>query len=316
MQTRCGLRVAVVTMGQTPRPDVVPEILAPLGDVQHDEFGALDEVPDRIVEEMAPAADELAFFTRLRNDRHVIIKADFIRLRMESLVAAIDTRGYDLIVLAMTGIRARFSTRTPLVHGQYAVEAWIGAVATGSLRIGTIYPLTTQRSVLSESEREFGTLLQSSHVKIGGNHGTNLEDAIDRISDADLIVMNSVGYTAGMAQQAARTSGRPVVTASRIIGSAARLRLAEIAGRPPELPGRTYTGAELLRRLATSEPPLTRRETEVLVHALEGAPNKFIGRALGISHRTVEIHRSRALLKLGATSTTELIRRALTQPER
>jgi DNA-binding CsgD family transcriptional regulator len=37
---------------------------------------------------------------------------------------------------------------------------------------------------------------------------------------------------------------------------------------------------------------------------------------LGISHRTVEIHRARAMLKLGATSTPELIRRALRQPER
>lgn len=61
---------------------------------------------------------------------------------------------------------------------------------------------------------------------------------------------------------------------------------------------------------------LPRRETGVLVQVLEGAANKFIARALGISHRTVEIHRARAMLKLGATSTPELIRRALGQPER
>ncbi len=48
---------------------------------------------------------------------------------------------------------------------------------------------------------------------------------------------------------------------------------------------------------------LPRRETGVLVQVLEGAANKFIARALGISHRTVEIHRARAMLKLGATST-------------
>jgi FixJ family two-component response regulator len=58
---------------------------------------------------------------------------------------------------------------------------------------------------------------------------------------------------------------------------------------------------------------LTKRETEVLVQVLEGAANKSIGRTLGISHRTVEIHRARAMLKLGATSTPELIRRALRQ---
>jgi protein AroM len=49
----------------------------------------------------------------------------------------------------------------------------------------------------------------------------------------------------------------------------------------------------------------------VLAAALEGGGNKAIGRLLGISHRTVEIHRSRALAKLNAASATELIRRVL-----
>jgi DNA-binding CsgD family transcriptional regulator len=89
-----------------------------------------------------------------------------------------------------------------------------------------------------------------------------------------------------------------------LIGSTARLRLSEIAGKPLDLQATTYTGTELLRRLPTAAlERLTRRETEVLVQVLEGAANKFIARALGISHRTVEIHRARAMLKLGATST-------------
>ena len=80
--------------------------------------------------------------------------------------------------------------------------------------------------------------------------------------------------------------------------------------------GQTNSGTELLKRLLPPGEPLTQRESEVLVHALEGAANKFIGRTLGISHRTVEIHRSRAMLKLGAMSITELIWRALANPER
>ncbi|MFX7776299.1 LuxR C-terminal-related transcriptional regulator, partial [Acinetobacter baumannii] len=53
------------------------------------------------------------------------------------------------------------------------------------------------------------------------------------------------------------------------------------------------------------------REREVLELVLEGGANKLIARSLSISHRTVEIHRARAMAKLGATSVTELIRRAL-----
>jgi protein AroM len=302
-------RIAIITMGQTPRPDVLPELLALLGDVRYDEFGALDGVPDTIIMEKAPRADELSFLTRLRDGTHVILEAGFVTRQTEALVETVDSQGYDLLILAMTGLMARPPTRTPLVHGQYTLDAWISALAAGNSRIGIIYPLTSQHSAFSDND--YGTLLQSSHATIGGHHGTHLADAIDRVSGADLIVMNSVGYTAAMAQQVAGASGKPVVTACRIIGSTARLRLAEIA-----LSAKTYTGVELLKRLPPAGEPLTRRESEVLVHALEGAANKFIGRTLGISHRTVEIHRSRAMLKLGATSAAELIWRALTQPER
>ena len=53
---------------------------------------------------------------------------------------------------------------------------------------------------------------------------------------------------------------------------------------------------------------LTSREREVLDLALKGSTSKAIARELGISHRTVELHRSRLLEKLGVASITELLR--------
>ncbi len=315
MGTRRTPRIAMITMGHAPRPDVMQEIGPLLGEAECDEFGALDHDSDPLIASMAPRGDELSYLTQLRDGRHVILEAGFVTSRTEALVAELDGRDYDLLILAMTGMRARLSTRTPLVHGQDALDAWISALVASNSRIGIIFPLASQQSAASESD--YGTMLKSSLATIGGSQGSDLTQAIDRVSGADLIVMNSVGYTGEMAQQVARTSGKPVVTACRIIGSTARLRLSEIAGKPLDLPTTTYTGAELLRRLPLPAlESLTRRETEVLVQVLEGAANKFIARALGISHRTVEIHRARAMLKLGATSTPELIRRALRQPER
>lgn len=310
MGTRRFPRIAVVTMGQAPRPDVMQEIRPLLGEATLEEFGALDRDAREFIAKQTPRRDELSYLTRLRDGRHVIVEAGFVTGRTESLVAELDGRGFDLIILAMTGMRARLSTRSPLIHGQDALDAWISALTMGNSRIGIIFPLASQQSAASESDH--GTMLKSSLATIGGSQSSDLTQAIDRVSGADVIVMNSVGYTGEMAREVARTSGKPVVTACRIIGSTARLRLSEIAGKPLDLQAATYTGAELLARLPRAAvESLTQRETEVLVQVLEGAANKSIGRALGISHRTVEIHRARAMLKLRASSTPELIRRAL-----
>lgn len=53
---------------------------------------------------------------------------------------------------------------------------------------------------------------------------------------------------------------------------------------------------------------LTEREREVMLLAVEGLPNKEIARQLGISHRTVEIHKARIMNKTGAETLLDLAR--------
>lgn len=56
---------------------------------------------------------------------------------------------------------------------------------------------------------------------------------------------------------------------------------------------------------------LTRREQQVLSAITEGLSNREIGERLAISPRTVEIHRSNMLNKVGANHTSEAIRIAI-----
>ena len=56
---------------------------------------------------------------------------------------------------------------------------------------------------------------------------------------------------------------------------------------------------------------LTTREREILQMAAEGKTAPEIAKRLSISHRTVELHRSRMMNKLGFHSQTELVRYAL-----
>ncbi len=56
---------------------------------------------------------------------------------------------------------------------------------------------------------------------------------------------------------------------------------------------------------------LTGRQRAVLEHVVSGASNKEIGRVLGISSRTVEVHRARIMTRLGVRKVADLVRLVL-----
>lgn len=79
-------------------------------------------------------------------------------------------------------------------------------------------------------------------------------------------------------------------------------RLQSALQRSCELLDRQEAMAGQQQRLAQ----LTARERQVMLLALAGHTNKAIARNLGISHRTVEIHRSHIFQKTGTSNLLEL----------
>ncbi len=73
-------------------------------------------------------------------------------------------------------------------------------------------------------------------------------------------------------------------------------------------PGRTVADCETV---AARLRQLTGREYQVLTGVLDGLQNKMIAYHLGISARTVEVHRANVMAKMGARNLAELMRMAI-----
>lgn len=75
---------------------------------------------------------------------------------------------------------------------------------------------------------------------------------------------------------------------------------------------RDASGRDATRQAARARiARLTRRERDVLEGMVQGAANKVIAHALGISPRTVEIHRAKVMDKLGSRSLSQIVRLAV-----
>ncbi|WP_432380578.1 response regulator transcription factor [Duganella sp. P38] len=73
----------------------------------------------------------------------------------------------------------------------------------------------------------------------------------------------------------------------------------------------TQSAQQRRSRSATLLSELTPREREVMALVVEGRHNREIGPALGISVRTVEVHKARLMSKLGVDNVADLVRISL-----
>lgn len=87
--------------------------------------------------------------------------------------------------------------------------------------------------------------------------------------------------------------------------------LLESIARALEWEDRHRAETEKIENLKARAATLTLREREILDLVAQAEPNKVIAQRLGISFRTVELHRSHIVDKLGVSTTSELIRAAI-----
>jgi DNA-binding NarL/FixJ family response regulator len=72
-------------------------------------------------------------------------------------------------------------------------------------------------------------------------------------------------------------------------------------------------GSDGLRMDFPGAQRLTPREREVLAEIASASSNKEAGRNLGLSPRTIEVHRAHIMMKLGAKNTADLVRFVLSK---
>ena len=95
--------VAFVTLGQSPRVDLVPEILDSIKiPIKTIEYGLLDDLDHELIASLSPEPGEPAFLTHLRDGRQVELATSWAYRRFREVYEKIRQDDADLVVLMST----------------------------------------------------------------------------------------------------------------------------------------------------------------------------------------------------------------------
>jgi protein AroM len=109
--------VGLITIGQSPRSDVVPDMAALLGPgVAIREAGALDGLHRSEIHALAPTGDDEILVTRLTDGSSVFVGKQKIVGLVEQRIAALERGGATLTALLCTGAFPRLRATRPLIQ--------------------------------------------------------------------------------------------------------------------------------------------------------------------------------------------------------
>ncbi len=218
--------VGVVTIGQSPRTDVMPDIvkLLPPG-TRVIERGALDRSGPAELVGLAPACGENLLVTRLRDGTEVALAEARLMPLLQDAVDDVTDRGAVVVAALCTGSLAGIRCPRPLLMPGPLVRNLAAAVAPGA-RLGVVVPAHDQiEPVSADWSAAAGEVLVLAASPYGP--AAALARAADTLAAwrPDLVVLDCLGFDGPMKQMVARAVGVPVVLPRTVLAGALAVML-------------------------------------------------------------------------------------------
>ncbi len=220
------VRLGVIVVGQSPRPEIVAQIRPHIGDdVDIDLRGALDGLSRAEVSALSPADDADTLFTRLPDAESVKLSKHAVERRAGAVIERMAAADTAATILCCTG---EFPT---LTNGRVVLPSAVLCGIVGGLlprgRLGIFIPLPEQAETLCSKWRRPGLEVVAEPLTPGS--ALPAIDAASRRLAAqapDLVVLDCMSYDQATKDRVRQTLRIPVILA---IAAAARIA-AELLG--------------------------------------------------------------------------------------
>lgn len=215
-----GSVVGLVTIGQSPRSDVVPDMAAVLGPaVDIREAGALDGLGRSEIGTLAPTGDDEILVTRLTDGSAVFLGKPKIVGLVEQRIAALEREGAMLTALLCTGAFPRLRATRPLIQPQPVLLGILRGLSWPG-RLGVLTPSVPHVPQTEARWRRAGfDPVVAPLSPYEEEDTTALRRAADamRAGEAGLIVMDCMGFRRKTRDELRVLTGVPVLLANLLL---------------------------------------------------------------------------------------------------
>lgn len=222
-------RLGLVTIGQAPRSDLIPDVRPLLARVEWVEHGALDLIEHEEIAALVPRPGETELVSRLRDGTGVRLAEERLRPHVSAALQRCVEDGCSAVLVLCTGRLGHASVGIPVLHSEeLAHEAVAELVGDGSLAV--VCPTADQvNDVRSRWTERLGrpVLVEPWDPYQAGSRDGLVEMAGHLVAaGADRLYLDCMGYTLADGVLA-ETAGRPVSVARAVAVSAAVSRLTD-----------------------------------------------------------------------------------------
>jgi len=209
------MKVGFVTIGQSPRIDVVPEIKHLLGDVEIVECGALDGLTMEEIQKLAPVEGDYVLVTRLRNGTQVKLSRDKIVKKLQECIKKLEAE-VDVIGVLCTGEFPELKSKKLLIEPSLLLLKTIEALSVAKL--GVIVPDLKQIELTKRKWQSISKDIKVESVSPYVGNTEELKRVAERLKHCDLIVLDCIGYNMDAKRVVKEVTIKPVVLPRSLMG--------------------------------------------------------------------------------------------------
>lgn len=214
-------RLALITIGQAPRVDVVPEMAEILGPgVELVERGALDALGPAQIGALAPGPGDEVLVTRLTDGSSVFVAKRHITPLVQRRIEEAEAFGVGMTVLMCTGKFEGLHATRPLVEPDKVLLGVLRGVRFPG-RLGVLTPSPRHVEQTERRWREYGfdpVVVPLSPYDEGGV----LADVADRFraGEVGFLLLDCIGFRQSLKRELQAALGVPAVVANLLVARA------------------------------------------------------------------------------------------------